>query len=304
MPRRSFLRLAAPLMAMLCAALPANAQQTLGFGRLFTNDAIGDNRDRWRSAAINLSLLRGPSWSGALPTRPGEIIEYRFRTEWNTPADLRNPGPPSRPYAGVISLGAHTHFDWRSLEVAAGVDLFVLGEQTGLSDFQASLHDALSFPRVEIDGYEIDNSVQLGATLEVARSFQVNDVSVRPFAELVAGPETLARVGADLSFAGFGSGALLVRDPVSGQRYRGIAGDGPAGLSVSLGADAAYVANSQYLPSSFGIEAEDTRYRVRAGLLYEGGVGSVFYGATYLSEEFVGQPEGQIVGGLTIRLNF
>jgi len=37
---------------------------------------------------------------------------------------------------------------------------------------------------------------------------------------------------------------------------------------------------------------------------YAVGFSNIFYGLTYLSEEFVGQPEGQTVGSLTVDLQF
>ena len=55
------------VFSALCTALfavPAVAQErvTLGWGRLLTNDAIGDGKDRWRTGSYVLSRVRGPSW--------------------------------------------------------------------------------------------------------------------------------------------------------------------------------------------------------------------------------------------------
>ena len=69
---------------------------------------------------------------------------------------------------------------------------------------------------------------------------------------------------------------LLLRDVVTGQLYRATEGDG-VGLSYLLGVDGASVFDSNYLP---------------------------FYGATYLSEEFEGQTEGQVLGSLKLNFNF
>ena len=75
------------------------------------------------------------------------------------------------------------------------------------------------------------------------------------------------------------------------------------GFSLTLGADMARVFASEYFPSS-GPDLTDTRTRVRAGMQWQGHVASVFYGATYLSPEFAGQGEGQVVGSLNVNFRF
>ncbi|MEM1273039.1 MAG: lipid A-modifier LpxR family protein [Pseudomonadota bacterium] len=283
----------------------AQGSETLGFGRFANNDAWGDGDDRWRTGGYSVSWMRGQGWSGSLPEMPGQIIEFRFRADVISPVDLTMPAAPERLYAGTLSAGAHLHFGWRGYEVAAGADILAIGEQTGLSSFQSSLHDQFGFPDVEISGYEVDDQFLLHATGEAGRTFDLGPVNARPFVEIQAGVETLARAGVDLTFGAFGEGALLVRDVSTGQRYIAIENDTPSGLSFVLGGDIAYVADSFYLPSSEGFELEDTRYRLRAGVNSDFGVfASGFYGLTYLSEEFEGQSEGQLVGSINIRFEF
>ena len=58
-------------------------------------------------------------------------------------------------------------------------------------------------------------------------------------------------------------------------------------------------------PSRSGVQVEETRTRVRGGVHWEGqGGGALFYGVTWLGEEFEGQREGQVVGSLQFRLRF
>ena len=97
---------------------------------------------------------------------------------------------------------------------------------------------------------------------------------------------------------------LLLRDVVTGQLYRATEGDG-VGLSYLLGVDGASVFDSNYLPADMGYTVSDTRTRARAGVFWQMGEDvSFFYGATYLSEEFEGQTEGQVLGSLKLNFNF
>ena len=121
---------------------------------------------------------------------------------------------------------------------------------------------------------------------------------VRPFVEARAAAETLVRVGFDWTYGQMDRDALLVRDPVAGQRYRVITSDW-TGYSFTLGADIAYMDSSVLLPDDRGPTLEQTRERVRAGVMWQGARGqSSFAGLTYLGEEFDGQGEGQVVGSI------
>ena len=75
----------------LASPIAAEQRVTLGWGRLFTNDALGDGRDRWRTGSYTVSRIKGISWSGELPTTPGEIVEFRFRADTIAPASLTDP---------------------------------------------------------------------------------------------------------------------------------------------------------------------------------------------------------------------
>jgi hypothetical protein len=292
----------------LCALAPAvvaeEGRQTLGTVRLFTNDTIADRQDRWRSGGYGVSAFRGESWTGRLPSQPFEIMEYRFRGEVIAPDNLNNPDPADRLYAGTWWLGAHTHFDWQGLEVTAGADIAITGEQSGIRRLQANIHDLLSMPTMNIGNHQVEDGIYLHGTLEVARSLRWDGGEIRPFVELQAGVETLARAGFDVTFGSLGEGGLRARDPITGQRLEGIVGDTDGGWSFLFGADIAAVESSIFLPEDRGYQVEDRRHRVRAGVNYGFGDSNIFYGVTYLSEEFVGQSEGQMVGSLSLGFQF
>ena len=293
-------------VAMLAG--PAAAQsdrETLGLTQLFTNDTLADRQDRWRTGAFSASLFRGPSWTGDLPAQPFSIMEYRFRGEAIAPDNLSTPAPGDRLYAGTWWLGAHTHFAWQGFDVTAGADLAITGEQSGIRSLQSSIHDLFSMPRVGLENYQVENGIYLHGTLEVARALRWQGGEARPFVELQAGVETMARAGVDLTFGQLGQGGLRTRDPITGQRIAGItniADEG--GWSFLLGADTAWVDSSIFLPEDRGFLAEDQRHRARLGVNYGFGQSNIFYGVTWLSEEFVGQPEGQMIGSLSVDIRF
>ncbi len=316
---------------ILCAALvcavfggvgQAEAQadrQTLGVGRLFTNDFLGDGEDRWRTGSYSLSVLRGPpltsgpprslssslssSLPGTLPDRPGQVLEYRFRSEIIAPGRLNGPGSDDRPYVGMLAFGVHSHHRLGPGDYSLGLDLVAVGPQTGLGDWHAWLHGEISAPRVGVLEDQIGDSLSYLATGQYALQIPLAEAfDLRPFVEVQTGVEDMIRLGADLVI-GPASGAVLLRDNPTGQLYPGAAGE--PGLSLLAGADWARVHDSDWLPAAQGFRARDERLRARAGLHWQSqGNSALFYGLTWLSPEFEGQPEGQLLGSVTLRILF
>jgi hypothetical protein len=302
---QKFLIGAVMALTSVCADVAvAGDNQSLGWGRIFTNDILGDGKDRWRTGGYSISNIRGKDWSGALPTTMGEVIEYRFRTEVIAPANLFNPDPLDRRYSGIITFGAHTYFQRNGIEMNLGVDLVVAGPQTKMDDLHEELHDLVGGPTPRVDNASIDNIILPTVIFEAAKTFRPREqIALRPFIEVQAGIETFARIGGDVTFGSFGSNGLRLRDQISGQRYTGIQGGTSLGLSFMAGADVAYIAESHYLDTP-GIVKEDLRARVRLGLIHEWEKGAFFYGITYLSPEFEAQQHGQVVGSINARFQF
>lgn len=298
------------VFALVCAAMaaaPTVAQErvTLGWGRLLTNDAIGDGKDRWRTGSYVLSRVRGPNWSGSLPGQPGEILEFRLRLETIAPADLVVANPLDRRYVGALSLGVHTHFETAGVESSVGLDAVIVGQQTGISSLHGDLHDLLGLPTPTVFGGQIGDDVFMTLTAEFGRTLTLGgNTQFRPFVEAQAGAETLLRVGGDLSFGHFSMGALMLRDNTTGQRYRAAAGDHVEGVSLTLGGDIAEVYDSEYFLAGDAITPSDTRKRLRAGMHWQGAQSEVFYGLTWLGEEFEEQPDDQVLGSINLRLQF
>lgn len=300
-------------LAAICVALmvipqdiQAQEHARIGYGRLINNDFIATGQDRWRTGSVQSSRLWGRGWTGAVPSQPGEILELRFGAEIIAPDDLTNPAPGDRPYATALSAGLHTHFDRNGIEIALGADLVMTGPQTRLDRLQGAFHDLVGVEKASAAtrAAQVGNAIYPTLVAEAGREFDLSGTArMRPFLEARAGIETLVRAGVDVTFGEVGRGELMVRDSVSGQRYRTIGGDF-TGYAFVLGGDIASVADSQFLPSSSGVEVRDMRSRLRAGVHWQGRQMAAFYGVTWLSKEFRGQDEGQFVGSIRLDLNF
>lgn len=303
---------AAPAHAQTAATAETGAQadpktgvRQLGFGMLIVNDSFGDTRDRWQSASVATSRVYGHAWTGQLPDRPGALVEVRFGGQIISPANLAKPGL-DRLYAGALSLGAHTHYARQGWDIALGGDLVMTGPQTGLDEVQDNLHRALGLvgPDAATRAAQVADGLHPTLVVEMGRQFTLGAARLRPFVEGRAGAETLLRGGVDLMFGragGMAADDLMARDPVSGHRYRAVGGDS-TGTGFVLGADIAHVSSSVFFPASSPVAMEDSRSRLRAGIGWQGDTAGGFYGLTWLSPEWQGQPEGQLVGA--IRLNF
>ncbi|MEY4871827.1 MAG: hypothetical protein RLZZ563_1157 [Pseudomonadota bacterium] len=300
-------RLVASVAIVLSLSSPVVSQErvTLGWGRLLNNDAIGDGEDRWRTGSYVLSRVRGPSWTGALPAMPGEILEFRLRFETIAPADLIVANPNDRRYVGALTLGMHTHFDWSGVETSAGVDAVIVGPQNKISSLHGDLHDLLGLPEPTVFGTQIGDAIYLTAVGEIGKTYSFGSVAqVRPYVEAQAGAETLLRVGGDVTFGSFARDALMLRDSTTGQRYRGVTGDRVEGMSLTLGGDIARIYDSEYFLAGDVATVSDTRSRLRAGVHWQGAQSEAFYGLTWMGKEFDQQVEEQVVWSINLRLQF
>ncbi len=301
--------LAVFLCAQVAAPGPSRAEEvpgwlTLGTGRVFTNDALGDLTDRWRTGSYTVGRFRSRElWPGELPRVPGRVLEWRVRGETLAPATLDAPEPGDRRYAGMLGFGLHTYWQERGLDLRAGVDLVVTGPQTQLDDLQTAIHDILSLPKPDTSN-QIGNALYPTVSLEAGRDFALGQGTLRPFAEVQAGVESFGRLGLDVVLGTHGDGGLLMRDPVTGHRVTGIRGAGTSGFSWILGADTAYVWDSRLLPDGGDATLARHRHRVRVGGHWKGSTTEVFYGVAWLTEEFLQQDEGQAVGALNLRFLF
>ncbi len=301
------------ILLMLCvmsSAIQAGERVWLGKARLWTNDEIGDRKDRWQTGSYSVSMIRGTDWNGSLPTGFGKLVEYRVRGSVIAPARLTGAlVPTDRRLVGVLQVGAFTHMKIRKMDVSLGLDLVFTGPQTRMAEFQSAIHTSLGYTATSLLGSQLGNAFYPTINAEVAREFTLSDtgkkrVAFRPFVETQIGVETFMRAGGDFTFGNAGLGDFQVRDVTSGHRTTAIKGNRPRGVSFLLGGDVAWVQSSQFLPASLGPAALATRSRLRAGIYVEEDMKSLFYGVTWLGPEFVGQSSGQVVGSVSMRLKF
>lgn len=294
------------LMILMTASPNAEARERLGHGWLVTNDILGDSHDRWQAGSFASSRVWGPAWQGHLPRGFGEILELRFGGQIVAPENIARPARGDRPFAGLLSLGLHTHFSRGATRFALGGDVVVTGPQTGLDDFQGLVHDVLGGNEMSrrVRRQQVSNDVNPTLVGEAGHLVTLGGMRLRPFVEGRWGVETLLRAGVDVTVGPLGSRGLMVRDVVSGHLYEAVP-DRMPGASFVFGADTAHVLDSDLLRAGRGFDLTDARNRVRAGVNWQGERGaSLFYGLTWLGEEFEAQREGQVVGSVRLRLNF
>ena len=271
---------------------------TLGVGRFFNNDYLGDGHDRWQSGSYTLSIVRGRARLHS--TMPfGEVWEYRLRSALMA-SDGRGPAPGDRPYIGALSFGVHAHIRAETTQATLGIDVTAVGPQTGVSRFQRRAHDLLGMREVAFVDQQLGDATFLSVTADLAETVSLSERAVvRPFAEVQAGAEDMIRVGVDALIGADYRTAIWVRDVTTGHLYP--TARGTPGVTLSLGADVATVAGSRYLPRH---QLRD-RARIRAGVQWQSAEKTrIFYGLTYLSPEFQGQREGQVVGSLQLQIHF
>ena len=277
----------------------------IGYGNLITNDLLGDGRDRWRTGSVSSSRIWGADWKGELPEEFYELVEIRIFGEIIAPSDLSGNKGIDRPYVSHVALGMQSHFQHNGLEYSTGIEASVLGKQTGLSDFQTAFHKVVGeqIPSETVLSRQIGNEVLFGPIVEIGETVPSGDrMSIRPFFEGYATAEILARVGADIHFGRGFSGALFVRDPVTGQRYCVIPGKVNQ-IGFSVGGDVGHVAKSAFFDDT-SAPMYNRRLRFRTGVHWVGKHRQLFAGLTWLSKEFHGQPEAQILGSVRLILRF
>jgi hypothetical protein len=278
----------------------------IGYGLMFSNDLLGDGHDRWRTGSVTSSRLYGQDWQGQAPAQFGALLELRLQGQIVQPANLKMPNAADRPWAGALTAEVNSHMQRGANEISLGGGLAMIGPQTQLDRVQGWLHDLVSAPKASdaVLSGQVANRIQPLISAEIGRAMTLSDrIELRPFVEARAGDETYLRAGVDLTYGQLAQGGLLVRETVTGQRYRTIQGEA-TGLTLTAGADIAYVTDSIYLPDSSGYDLEDSRHRARLGLRWQGESTSAFYGLTYLGKEFSGQSEGQLTGSLQLQLRF
>ncbi len=294
--------LIALLLVFRLDSVAAEDSEKLHFAFTVSNDSLGDWHDRWRSSSVEIGVLAGANGQGRAPPRPGELLEYRFRSDILMPADIVNPRSDDRRHAGILAFGLHSYAGMGAVDYRIGGDLVVIGQQTGLYDFQTRLHKILGFDIPNLPDFQISDTTRLDVSAEAGSALRSANRVIRPFAEMRVGTEDMIRAGVDLMF-GVNADDLTMRTETTGHRVPYGTLRTP-GWGFAAGADVAWVNDSLYLQENLGYILTPARIRVRGGVSYRGKRFDVFYGLTWLGKEFEAQPEGQFVGTLQGRFEF
>lgn len=298
------------VLTFVSGPLAASAEdyRFLGMTVFHNNDVLLDGNDRWQTGGASWSFLLGPEGAEALPAAPGELWELRLRGQVITPDNFTAPAAWDRRAASVITTTLHNHFEYRGFDVSLGAGVAVTGAKTHLIDLQNLIHwltpaDEPQVPEA-VQANQIPNAIYPTALGEVSYRWHLGeDVTLRPFAEVQAGVETYARVGVDAFWGGAFDTGVLARDGTTGFPYQTLGSAVPRGLSLTVGADAAWVFHSALLPAP-DYDLTPLRLRARAGVHYQGRHASVFAGFSWLGREFTAQPEGQVVTALQVHWRF
>ncbi len=295
-----------PISTVNAEEKPHAGEKRIQMSSVFTNDLLGDGKDRWRTFSLDMSATFGSGDLKELPTQAWERFQVRLRTEVIAPENLSAPAAGDRQLAGIIGLGAYTHFQVSDYEVFYGGELVFVGENTGVSRALDDIHNSQGFniPSAAVLANQIPNAIYPTLHAGISRSIRHESSLIRPFAEAQAGAETFLRVGADAIFGGAMINDFLLRDSVSGQLVSHAKASDSKGFGFLIGADAAYVVDSNYLANTGVSKFKEFRPRARAGVVLQANRFEAFYGATWLGKEFEGQRDDQIVGSLSLRLSF
>lgn len=286
----------------------AHAQDwtSVGYGRIINNDFLGDLKDRGQTGSVQSSRIYTRLQSTQVPTRAFDMLEFRIGVDIKSPDNLVTPAAGDRPYAASAGVGLHTHYRQNANDITMGVELVATGAQTGLDGFQTAFHDAIGVasPSARTKANQIADGFHPGVITEIGRNVRLSDRSkLRPFVEGRYGVETLLRVGVDITFGAVGQSDLMIRDGVTGQRYRAVL-NRTQGMSFTMGIDTAVVSESIYLPVASGYTLSDRRDRARAGVIWQGKRTHGFFGMTYLGREYTTQASEQVVGSIRLKVEF
>jgi hypothetical protein len=281
-------------------------EKTIQMSSVFTNDFLGDGDDRWRTGSFDVSLTFGGGDLRVLPEHALERYQVRARAEIIAPSNLVNPAATDRKYAGVLGLGLFTHFQKQEYDLYYGGELVFVGKSTGIGAFHKDIHEAFGVtpPSDAVLNGQISSAIYPTLHAGISKNLRSERSLLRPFAEVQTGVESFARIGVDAVFGNVMINDFMLRDSVSGQLISHSKVDNGNGFSFLVGADAAYVADSNYLPNSGASQFETFRPRVRAGVAWQTQSIDTFYGLTWLGKEFETQTDSQVVGSLNFRLNF
>lgn len=296
----------------------------------FWNDRLGDGKDRWKTGGLTQSYIFPEKVFSAEPWFDGRAsaLEVNGRAVVMTPDNTANPGidAKDRPYAQYAGVGLHLRSIARPRALAPGVSVLDelrvgveagwQGEPLPLFDIQASLHDMAGTGGTAanlsntIDG-EILVNLEARQTWRLHWQADGRDIQFAPFIQTSLGMrENSLRVGADLIAGSALEGRTWGNDLATGALLAGASMPRRGfNWTTFAGADLGYVASDAFLDGGFAaggpsVPREPITARVRAGVLLEYDDLGLGFSLNWLSKEFRGQSDSQLIGALQFKYRF
>jgi lipid A 3-O-deacylase len=270
-------------------------------------------------AATWLDVL--PDGDGSAPfTTVSLVVGQQIYTPENieTTAVVEN----DRPYAGWLYTGLARYDTWldpdaavrRDVEHMVELDVGIVGPASMAEQVQDATHDVLNEEKAHGWDNQLDN--EFGVVLRAARSSRDGYAPslfggplswdlISCWSGALGNVDTHAGGGALLRF-----GFALPRsfDVQSGDRrllQPGASFDQPASFYCFAGVDGRLVLQNIFLDgnsfhSSHHVDKEPLVGALRLGVSYESGGFRIAYTCNYLTDEFEGQPAGEIYGSVTV----
>ena len=290
------------------------------------NDRIGDGKDRYKTGGMTQSWVFPETLFFDERIIPGRVsaIELQGRGFIATPDNTQSGGSANdRPFVQYVGVGAY-HRSWSrptrfsdtttgAVETRAGIEIGWQGDPLPLFDIQDALHGDT---QVTLNNSNtIDSEFLLNLEIEGVYRRQTSsrflDLDLAPFIRVSTGMrENSVRAGADIVIGSSLNARTWNHEPAIGALIPG-GSKQRAGLNwaIWIGGDAGYVASDAFLDGGFTadgpeVERETLTFRLRAGLMLEYDPVAVVYSINWLSPEFERQPEGQLIGAVSLKYRF
>lgn len=290
------------------------------------NDRIGDGKDRYKTGGMTQAWVFPETLFLDERLIPGRVsaLELQGRGFIATPDNTQAGGAATdRPFVQYVGVGAY-HRSWSrpsrlsdnttgALETRAGVEVGWQGDPLPLFEIQEALHDNT---QTNINAANsVDSEFLLNLEIEGVYRRQTStrflDLDIAPFLRLSTGMrENSVRAGADIILGSSLSARTWNHEPAIGALLPGGSKQREGfNWAIWVGGDAGFVASDAFLDGGFTadgpkVERESLTFRVRAGLMLEYDPIAIVYSINWLSPEFESQPEGQVIGAVSLKYRF
>jgi hypothetical protein len=323
----------------LAFAAPAHAQDmTEGWDWLatsdeiqtegvFWNDRFGDGQDRWKTGGITQSyvfpehIFSDGNWFEGRAS----ALELNVRALVITPDDTSFTGVDSndRPYAQYAAAGVYLRSITRpealtptlalQTEDRVGVEVGWQGDPLPLFDVQDAIHGASGTNGnagnlSNIIDSELLVNLEGRHTWRLHRSGVTHDMEFAPFVQTSLGMrENSFRAGGDFFFGSELEGRTWGSDLSTGAVMAGASMPRQGfNWTVFFGGDVGYIASDAFLDGGFAgdgpsVPRQEFVGRIRSGLLVEYDNVALGFSLNWLSPEFKGQSDGQIIGAMQLK---